>query len=243
MTTPDGVFPVGTITNGDLSPLNGLDQASWRNNLNAQALSPWTNAQAIWHGKFDEFDAQLDDFYDSQLDLLDAVELLEGVSGYCNVFMSKNWVVGTAGALMLFDTRIGPKVVAYEDGYASMRIPGDATGIGLWRADLQVTFAPPSATMVAIVRLIIRDDDSNTEWTRRSYNAVVTQYGAQAASFSSTFVLPGNTNGYSVYCVIIPSANIKVLGGTVLSALSVNRWSSGVGVVANEDPVPDGGTL
>jgi hypothetical protein len=243
VTTPDGTYPDGTITNGDLSPLNGLDQATWRANLNARALSPWTDAQAIWHGKFDSYDAQLLNFYDTQLDMLDRVDLLEGVSGYCNVFMSANWVVGTGGAAMPFDTQIGPKVVAIADEHFGIHIPGDNTGVGLWRSDLQVTFASPGSTVVSIVRLVVFDKDAATEYTRRSYNAVVTPYGAQAASFSSTFVLPENTNGYDVYCVIVPSAAIKVLGGTVLSALTVNRWSSGIGVLANEDSVPDGGTL
>ena len=242
MTNPTGEVPEGTLA-ADLSPLTGLSQSSWRAGINNRALTPWTTAQAIWKGKFDEYDAQLADFYDIQLDMLDRVDLLEGVSGYCNTFMSKNWIVGTAGAAMLFDTQIGPNVVAITDDESSILIPGDATGIGLWRADLQVTFQPTGATVGTIVRLIVFDGDAGVEFTRRSYNAVVTPYGAQAASFSSTFVLPGNENGYAVYCVVIPSANIKVLGGTVLSALSVNRWSSGIGVLANEETVPDGGTL
>lgn len=44
MTTPDGNFPPGTITDGDLSPLSGLTEASWRAGLNITAIAPWQNA-------------------------------------------------------------------------------------------------------------------------------------------------------------------------------------------------------
>jgi hypothetical protein len=44
VTTPDGNFPPGTITDGDLSPLSGLTEASWRAGLNLTAITPWQTA-------------------------------------------------------------------------------------------------------------------------------------------------------------------------------------------------------
>lgn len=47
MSTPNGEFPPGTITDGDLSPLSGLTEASWRAGLNLTAIRPWDDAHEV----------------------------------------------------------------------------------------------------------------------------------------------------------------------------------------------------
>jgi hypothetical protein len=184
----------------------------------------------------------LDNLRDEQLQFGERLDLLEGVNGYCNLFMSANWQVAQNQLLTLpFDTQLGPRVGASPHS-------GDAILLesrGLWRADLHVSADKmTNSNYRANVYISVINSVSGTVFTETQFDLVLTPSGSETAAFSKTFVIPDD-NTYLVRARIQHNrtARLKVFGGTLRSALTVNKWSSNTSNLLVLDTVPDGGEL
>ena len=136
MTTPDGGFPTGTVTSGDLAPLDGLNQEDWRFNLNAQHITPWQGAQDAMHTAMNQVQSNYDNFRDGQLALNNRTELLKQVSGYGTVFLGQNWNIPNSAAVVLpFNRRLGPLKNTDVNNSDGILLKSK----GLWRAEGHLT--------------------------------------------------------------------------------------------------------
>lgn len=218
-----------------------ITEASALAAMRGQALPGYADAQNSWHGLVSDLADLADEVEDEQLELLDRVDLLEGVHGYCNSFMSANWLVGQNQLLTLpFDTQLGPNVNAelFDDG---IRLGTK----GLWRADALVTFdAVSGANVRAEVYITVESVSGSTLYSETLFDTVLTSSGAASVAFSKTFVIPTD-NAYVVKARVkhYRSARTRVFGGTLRSALSVNKWSSNTDNNVDIPVAPDGGDL
>lgn len=240
MTSPDGALPAGSLAPGLFRAMQLQTAEEAKRAATGGALGGFEDAQESYWGFESELADLADQIRDEQLDLNGRVDLLEGVNGYCNLFMSANWLVAQNQLLSLpFDTQLGPNIGA---------IPHDG-GIrlltkGLWRADTIVTCDRMSKTFTAQVYLTVMSVSSGQVYSDTRYDIVITPSGAESAPFSKTFVIPTD-DAYMVKARIQHNntSRLRVFGGTLRSALSVNKWSNNTD--NNVDiPVPaDGGEL
>lgn len=267
MTYPGGPIPGGTITGGDLAPLDGLSESAWRSSMDAK-LNGYRDASHEFLNAQDAITAEIADARNQMLDMGDRVDLLESAPAYGQMFLSSSWNISGGGARkwLPFDTWLGPRKdvgapsefgFSGPDGIAINRTgasSGNLVGAGLWRADLQLNFdKPPSgwfgSLTVATIEayLMVLGGSSGSEfYSERRFDLLVTSYGAQSAAFSTTFVIPdGDGLRHRVSAAVWHnrSSSIRLRGGTVDSCLSVNKWSLGTENAAQIDNPPDGGTL
>ncbi|MDG3012135.1 hypothetical protein G4X40_18495 [Rhodococcus sp. D2-41] len=242
MTTPGGSAPDGAWVVGSRYGQD-ITEASAKAIIRGASLGSWGEAQEEWHGEFDSWGTAIDGLKDGQLELSDRTDLLEGARGYCCLFMSKNWNVNGGKWITLpFDTQIGPR----DD--ATPESNGITMGTkGLWRCDAHVTFYPPppgwfGSTQFVVAQLSIVVMTGSTEFSRKTFDVVITSAGAETAAFSHTFVLPGPN--YAVHLELKhQQSGAWIFGGTTRSALSVNKWSTGIDNALVLPTVPDGGML
>ena len=237
---PDGAFVVDGPYGKDINSTT-VNAA-----IRGQALGGFEQAQGSWRVIQDDIADQATNLSDIQLGMLDRVDLLEGVQGYCSLYMGANWNInGGVAVIAPFNTQLGPRI------NTSLMTNGIKFGTrGLWRADAHVTFdaAPAlwgSSTVVGVVWITIVKVADSSLYSQRRYDMVITPNGAETASFSHTFVIPED-DAYGVIAHVYHSRGgsyHRLLGGTLWSALSVNKW--GVGTENNniEPTVPDGGNL
>lgn len=248
MTVPSGSYPNGTLTQ-DLSPLNGLDEASWKANLRANKLSGFDAAHAIFSGKRQQYLSQLADMQDGQLGLNDRTDLLAEISGYGCAVMGRNWVVpaDSPAVVVPFDRQVGPaKHVASvsEDMYHGRLCLKQG---GLWRVDAMMTMEYRSytsvwinvaltqyydKTVVPVYTLEVVDAAGNlfsakTFQGTAPYTNAVTYNQApplrrQSGAFSHTFVLPE----------MLPDDDPAAPGQWFYVRLSA-KWSKGGGVTSS----------
>jgi hypothetical protein len=243
MTTPNG-YPnpdVAYVWGPGVGYGQDITEQSALALMRGQTLNGYEDAQDSWkHLESDVADLS-NQIRDAQLDLEDRIDLLEGVTGYCNTFMSKSWSVASQTRLVLpFDTQLGPSVGAspYEGG-----IKLDTKG--LWRADTLVTFPQTSGgKFSAGIYLTVRNLGLEPIYSESLYAIVVTDGGPATVAFSKTFVIPSD-NTYMVTADVWQGTTVRipVHGGTQWSALSVNKWSNNTDNNVDMPTVPDGGEL
>lgn len=237
MTTPNGSAPDGAWTFG-----SGFGQGM----TPEQALALATGgARGSLETADDEWGTVRDDLAnlkDEQLNFGDRLDLLEGVNGYCNLFMSANWLVAQNQLLVLpFDTQLGPNIGATPHGGNAIKL---ATK-GLWRADAHVSMEKMnSSNFQASVFISVINAGTEAVFTESEYDLVLTPSGSETAAFSKTFVIPTDDT-YIVRARIRHNrtSRVRVFGGTLRSALSVNKWDSGTANLVVLDTAPDGGDL
>lgn len=248
MTTPYASPPDGAYVIGDESQWGqGLTEAEVIARISGQAELNYNAAAGEWGGTYDELIQLSNAVEEGQLELGGRVDLLEAVAGYGSCFMGKNWEIpGSTIYTLPFDTQLGPsKDVLFEQNGIKVLTKG------LWRADAMVTLFPPppnwfsGASAVGVTfYLSVYSADGAALYSEKQHNAVANSYGAESASWSHTFVVPEDDE----YVVKVrmghpQSSAAKVYGGTMRSALSVNKWDVGTANAVVAPTVPDGGTL
>lgn len=243
MTAPNGVVPDGAyvITSKYGSDIErddvmGIIVGDKRTEYNATG--------GEWGGKFDELASLAGTVKDGQLEMGNRLDLMEAVSGYQSLFMGKNWEVRGGRFVQLpFDTQLGPNKNA-EKFQGGIKF----TTRGLWRADCHVTFAAApsgwgSSSVPATVAVSVHRIADGSIFTEHDYDIVITQLGAETAAFSHTFVIPEDGKFCAKVWVYHPKEWAVLIGGTLRSALSVNRWDVGTDNAVVAPTVPDGGRL
>ncbi|OZD23811.1 hypothetical protein CH253_08080 [Rhodococcus sp. 06-156-3C] len=246
MTMPNGAPPEGAYVINDGKKFGSNEsEASVRGLIRNGALQGYGRAQTGWQGVTSALAVKASELEDFQLDMNGRLDLLESVEGYCSTFLSKNWNVtgNNVWRTLPFDSQLGPNKGAdpFEDGI-KMRERG------LWRCDAHVTFyAAPSGwgggNTPAAARLLVMNAETKETHTERRFDLVITPYGADTASFSNTFVIPEDDKFMVVCQVVHRRASHWLYGGTVRSALSVNKWDNGTANDVDLPVAPDGGTL
>lgn len=241
MTSPDGALPAGSLAPGLFAAAQAQTDDEAKAAAVGGALGGYEDAQESYWGFESDVADLVEQTRDEQLNLNDRVDLLEGVNGYCNLFMSANWNVIQNQLLSLpFDTQLGPNIgaVPYDGGIRLLTK-------GLWRADTIITCdRMTSSNFTAQVYITVMSVSSGIIYSNTRYDVVLTPSGSESAAFSKTFVI-ATDDAYVVKVRIQHNrtARVKVFGGTLRSALSVNKWSNNTdNNVDIEDP-PDGGDL
>ncbi|MEV0759510.1 hypothetical protein [Nocardia sp. NPDC050435] len=235
----DGAWVIGSKYGSDITKESAMTT------ITGGTLGPAKSAQNTLKAVDKAFNDRLDQFRDAQLDLTDRLDLLESVSGYCSLFLSKNWNLRGNGEFRLlpFDTQLGPR-----KGTSLAASGIKLGGKGLWRCDAHLTWYPaPSGwgqvNTPAAARVTVVYADTLSIYTERRYDMVITPYGAETASFSHTFVIPDDEK----FIVRLEAGHTRdwhmLYGGTVRSALSVNKWDTGTVNNVNLPTAPDGGNL
>lgn len=239
MPAPDGAY---VIDNGDWG--QGLSEAEVIARMTGGASGNLHDANDRWANMVSDVTDQIGVIEDAQLEMQGSVEMLEGVRGYCSLYLDKNWTVpGNATKNLPFNAQLGPNQGAE---------PANGLGIkllekGLWRADAHVSFQVQSGWFNGPARadlyLTVRKISDWSTYHQRQYSIVVGNAGDETAHFSSTFVIPEDDT--YIVCVDLhhQNSNQKVFGGTRRSALSVNKWDFRIDNAVILDTVPDGGAL
>ncbi|WP_280485348.1 hypothetical protein [Nocardia cyriacigeorgica] len=237
-TKPDGAFVLGSRFGQDES------EASFISRIRGDVLPGWEEGQDGIKAVDNDITDRLNNFQDAQLELTERVDLLESVTGYCSTFLSKNWELkGGAFRLLPFDSQLGPRK-GTELAQSGIKLSTK----GLWRVDAHVTWYPapsgwgqsntPGATKIVVIYA-----DTGNVYTEKEFDGVITPYGAETCSFSHTFVIPDDNN-FVVQCHAgHPKDWHWIAGGTVKSALSVNKWDNGTVNNVHLPDAPDGGQL
>lgn len=254
MTTPGGTGPDGAWVIGTIGGAQTLDEAAVYAATTGGVRGSYQNAQTKLKELTDPIDQALEEFEDSQLEMGDRIDLLEGVQGYCSLFLDRNWqITGNKRITLPFNTQLGPNKGASSFGGHSIKFAGK----GLWRADGHVSFmTPPSnwwggspVNLQAWIKVYSTvgtgaGGAAGGAYTEKQYDSTVTMIGPETIAFSHTFVIP-NDDAFAV-CVQVSqpkSQTIGLYGGTLRSALSVNKWDNGTTNAVVSPTVPDGGTL
>ncbi|GAB4588747.1 hypothetical protein [Nocardia sp. IFM 10818] len=245
MTAPNGVVPDGAyvITSKYGSDIQKDDVMGI---ITGDKRTKYNATGGEWGGKWDELASLAGKVRDGQLDMNNRLDLLESISGYQSLFMGKNWEIrgGHSRWVQLpFDTQLGPNKNAekFQDGIKFVTR-------GLWRADCHVTFAAApsgwgSTAVPATVAVTVNRISDGSVFTEHDYDIVITQLGAETAAFSHTFVIPEDDKFFVKVSVYHPKEWAWVIGGTLRSALSVNRWDVGTTNAIVAPDVPNGGRL
>lgn len=242
MTAPDGSSPDGSLAVGLFAARQAKTAEEAKAEAVGGALGGFGHAQESWWGLESDVSDLADEITDGQLDLEERIDLLEGVHGYCNLFMSKNWNVASQTKVQLpFDVQLGPNIGA-EPFSNGIKL---ATK-GLWRADLLLTFAqsPPGNPWSAGAYIEVYNHVSGLSYSESLFALVVTQSGPETAAFSKTFVIPADDT-YMVRAHVWQGTTTRrgIFGGTTMSALSVNKWSNNTDHNVVLPDAPDGGDL
>jgi len=210
-------------------------------------------------GRFFGVERQIvDTFVDGQRTLKGRTELLESVSGFCTLVMSKNWRVNGGGLngfarALPFDSEPVPHKNA-KPYYGLFHGSGDnrhgilIEAAGTWRFDAHITLAGQSISLLygeAPAQLWL------TAWrksTRTVYSERRCDIGLAINNLSHTIahtvVVAPEDAGDIVVCVSFGHGQGRwtVLGGDRWSSLSVNRWDLRTdGGSSVPGTVPDGG--
>lgn len=136
MTNPGGEAPDGTITNGDLSPLSGLSEDSWRFALNDAHITPWQGAQDSMKTAMNQVQYNMNVFADAQLALNNRTDLLKQVSGYATAYLGQNWNLPPNAAVVLpFNRQLGPVKNTQLNNTDGILLKSK----GLWRVEAHLT--------------------------------------------------------------------------------------------------------
>ncbi|WP_378733661.1 hypothetical protein [Nocardia brasiliensis] len=235
---PEGAYVIGSKFSRDITRESVLPT------ITGAARIKYNAAAGEFGGIKDNLAELADTVRDGQADMGNRLDLLESVSGYQSLFMGNSWnVLGGKWVTLPFDEQLGPSKGA-EKFLNGIRFKSK----GLWRSDAHVTFAPAPAdwgggATPAAVLVEVKQVGDNKTFTAHEYDIVITQLGAETAAFSHTFVIPADDAYYVTVSVYHPKNSATVYGGTLRSALSVNRWDLGTDNPVVKPTVPNGGTL
>lgn len=190
-----------------------------------------------------------DDFRDFQRDLNERTELLESVSGYCNMAMSQTWrLPGGQATPIPYDSRIGPKKNAepFQGAFTTsskLRRGILITAPGTWDARARVTTSGGSGSNNAQLYLSLWHKDTKTLLSEARFDTFIGD--RRSNTIIETFVIPPELAGKVVVCCTFahPGFWWSVIGGDRASRLSVSRWdidSSGR-IPTNTGDAPDAG--
>ena len=245
MTTPGQNAPDGAWQFGDRmgQEMAGMTREDIIAMMTGQARSDMNTAVGGWNGMTADVDDLAEQVHDVQLELGERVDLLDGVRGYCSTYLGSNWLVpGNQGKQLPFDAQLGPaKGAAPQSGGIRLLEKG------LWRADAHVGFQVQSGWFTgaarAVVYLTVRVAATWETYSQREYSLVVGRAGDETAAFSHTFVVPEDDTYIVTVDMFHQNTRQYVFGGTLRSALSVNKWDFRVTNAVVAPTVPDGGTL
>ena len=254
MTAPEGFTPEGAYTPGSLPSMQSLTEEKIRARLR-QPVDDVMGQMAeglrdgLLAGVADAlrgvvraplFQDVADAFEDGQAALTGRLDLLDGVRGYAQAYMSKNvngeW--GTNNTRMLpFDTPLGPSKGAHVDAARGGIVMDEA---GLWTISLMCTARQTSYTSgwldtdsVRVTLRVHRPDGS-------VYSQKLLQYLAGKSAVSPTVSVPVTVDqpGYYVTVEAWSSRWRWWDGGTRYSALAVVKHDDRV-INPGADTVPD----
>ena len=254
MTAPEGFTPEGAYTPGSLPSMQSLTEEKIRARLR-QPVDDVMGQMAeglrdgLLAGVADAlrgvvraplFQDVADAFEDGQAALTGRLDLLDGVRGYAQAYMSKNvngeW--GTNNTRMLpFDTPLGPSKGAHVDASKGGIVMDEA---GLWTISLMCTARQTSYTSgwldtdsVRVTLRVHRPDGS-------VYSQKLLQYLAGKSAVSPTVSVPVTVDqpGYYVTVEAWSSRWRWWDGGTRYSALAVVKHDDRV-INPGADTVPD----
>ena len=254
MTAPDGFTPEGAYTAASLPSMQSLTEEKIR----ARLRKPADDAMGqMLGGLRDGFlpgiaDAirgivrapmlgpVADAFEDGQSALVDRLDLLDGVRGYCQAYMSRNvngeWGVNNT-RMLPFDVPLGPSKGAHVDATRGGIVMDEA---GLWTVSMMCTARQTSYTSswldtdsVRVTLRVHRPDGS-------VYSQKLLQYLAGKSAVTPVVSVPVTVDqpGYYVTVEAYSSRWRWWDGGTRYSALAVVKHDDRV-INPGADTVPD----
>lgn len=254
MTAPDGFTPEGAYTPESLPSMQSLTEEKIRARLRKPVDDAMGKMAAglrdgLVQGIADAlrgvvraplFQDVADAFEDGQAALVGRLDLLDGVRGYCQAYMSRNvngeW--GTDNTRMLpFDAPLGPSKGAHVDATRGGIVMDEA---GLWTISLLCTARQTSYTSSWLdtdsVRVTLRVHRPNGSL----YSQKTLQYLAGKSAVTPTVSVPVTVDqpGYYVTVEAYSSRWRWWDGGTRYSALSVVKHDDRV-INPGADTVPD----
>ena len=254
MTAPDGFAPEGAYTPASLPSMQSLTEEKIRAKLRKPVDDAMGKMAAglrdgLVQGFADAlrgvvraplFQDVADAFDDGQAALVDRLDLLDGVRGYCQAYMSRNvngeW--GTNNTRQLpFDAPLGPSKGAHVDAAKGGIVMDEA---GLWTISLMCTARQTSYTAswldtdsVRVTLRVHRPDGS-------VYSQKLLQFLAGKSAVTPTVSVPVTVDqpGYYVTAEGYSSRWRWWDGGTRYSALAVVKHDDRV-INPGADTVPD----
>ena len=254
MTAPDGFTPEGAYTAESLPSMQSLTEEKIRARLRKPVDDAMGEMAAglrdgLVQGIADSlrgvvraplFQGVADAFEDGQASLVDRLDLLDGVRGYCQAFMSRNvngeW--GTNNTRMLpFDVPLGPSKGAHVDATRGGIVMDEA---GLWTISLMCTARQTSYTSgwldtdsVRVTLRVHRPDGS-------VYSQKLLQYLAGKSAVTPTVSVPVTVDQPGTYVTVEAYSSRWRWwdGGTRYSALAVVKHDDRV-INPGADTVPD----
>ena len=254
MTAPEGFIPEGAYTPGSLPSMQSLTEQKVREKLRAPVDDAMGRIRTgvkdgLLAGIADAlrgvvraplFQDVADAFEDGQAALVGRLDLLDGVRGYCQAYMSRNvtgeW--GTNNTRQLpFDAPLGPSKGAHVDAAKGGIVMDEA---GLWTISLMCTARWTAYTSswsdtdsVRVTMRVHRPDGS-------VYSEKLLQYLAGKSAVSPTVSVPVTVDqpGYYVTAEAYSSRWRWWDGGTRYSSLAVVKHDNRV-INPGTDTVPD----
>lgn len=240
-----GLAP-GAHPDGTLSGAGGI--AAWASesaeDFKASLAGNMEGATGKLRGFFPRFfgvERQVvDTFVDGQRTLKGRTELLESVSGFCTLVMSKNWNVNGGGLngfarALPFDSEPVPHKNA-SPYYGLFHGSGDnrhgilIEAAGTWRFDAHITLAGQSISLLygeapAQLWLTAWRKSTRTVYSERRCDVGLANNNL-SHTIAHTVVVAPEDAGDIVVCVSFGhgQGRWRVLGGDRWSSLSVNRW-------------------
>ena len=254
MTAPEGFTPEGAYTPASLPSMQSLTEEKIRARLRKPVDDAMGKMAAglrdgLVQGFADAlrgvvraplFQDVADAFEDGQAALVGRLDLLDGVRGYCQAYMSRN-VNGEWGTnntrLLPFDVPLGPSKGAHVDAAKGGIVMDEA---GLWTISLMCTARQTSYTSswldtdsVRVTLRVHRPDGS-------LYSQKLLQYLAGKSAVTPTVSVPVTVDqpGYYVTVEAYSSRWRWWDGGTRYSALAVVKHDDRV-INPGADTVPD----
>lgn len=254
MTAPDGFTPEGAYTPASLPSMQSLTEEKIRARLRKPVDDAMGEMAAglrdgLVQGIADSlrgvvsaplFQDVADAFEDGQAALVDRLDLLDGVRGYCQAYMSRNvngeW--GTNNTRMLpFDVPLGPSKGAHVDATRGGIVMDEP---GLWTISLLCTARQTSYTSswldtdsVRVTLRVHRPDGS-------VYSQKLLQYLAGKSALTPAVSVPVTVDQPGFYITVEAYSSRWRWwdGGTRYSALAVVKHDDRV-INPGADTVPD----
>ena len=254
MTAPDGCTPEGAYTAASLPSMQSLTEEQIRARLRKPVDDAMGKMAAglrdgLVQGFADAlrgvvraplFQDVADAFEDGQAALTGRLDLLDGVRGYCQAYMSRN-VNGEWGTnntrLLPFDAPLGPSRGAHVDATRGGIVMDEA---GLWTISLMCTARQTSYTSswldtdsVRVTLRVHRPDGS-------VYSQKLLQYLAGKSAVTPTVSVPVTVDQPGTYVTVEAYSSRWRWwdGGTRYSALAVVKHDNRV-INPGADTVPD----
>ena len=232
---PEGALPIS-----GLNSLRDHDEQYVRDKARGKVLGAAQDAKDVFFQNILGGYSSVAEAADGQLDISGRLDLLMGVRGYCQAYMSRNvngeWGVNNT-RMLPFDAPLGPSKGAHVDAAQGGIVMDES---GLWTISLMCTARQTSYTSSWLdtdsVRVTLRVYRPNGS----VYSQKMLQYLAGKSAVTPTLMVP----------VVVPSPGYYITvegyssrwrwwdGGTKFSALSVIKHDSST-VNPGTETVPD----